>query len=675
MEKNKIFPCDDTTDVAPGSMFDEATRFDRLWQAWEKVWRNQGGSGGDGMTLAQFAASAQNRVSALSRKLRGGRYRVSPCRRVYIPKPSGGVRPLDIPSIVDRVAQGAVAMTLMPVLEREMEDASFAYRPGRSVAQAVQRVASHRRDGFRWVVDGDIVRFFERVPHDRLIEQIERHVDDGRLVDLVALWLENASPEGIGLPQGSPLSPLLANLYLDLVDEQIKGRGVRLVRFADDFVLLCKSEDGARGALEKMSALLDEHGLELHRDKTRIVPFDQGFRFLGHIFVRSMVWREVIGDETPSEDAIAAAERAIADAKAADDAARESREEDTEARPPRGRWAVRQRVLYAVEPGRNLTAKGDSFVVMDGEAKVLELPFAQVDRIEVGPGVYLDVGALDLAASSDTRLCRVDGRGRILGQWHGRDAGRTRLHLAQAAAVNSPVRRVELAREIASGRVFNQRALLRRLNRKMKNADLDKIAVKLGRCHRKFRNQDLTVQQIMGIEGEAASYYWPGLGICLGMEWRFGGKRARRNGNDPVNILLDCMAGMLTRDIEIAIERAGLHAGFSVLHEPGEHDEATLAFDLAEEFRGPVAEASVMANIGRGGLTPDLFAQDKMGWRIVRGGWPVIIRTYETWIARSIVDPDTGEKVLWRTLFERQACRFAEACVTGGAYVPYAMDY
>lgn len=82
-----------------------------------------------------------------------------------------------------------------------------------------------------------------------------------------------------------------------------------------------------------------------------------------------------------------------------------------------------------------------------------------------------------------------------------------------------------------------------------------------------------------------------------------------------------------------------------------------------------------MANIGRGGLTPDLFAQDKMGWRIVRGGWPVIIRAYETWIARSIVDPDTGEKVLWRTLFERQACRFAEACVTGGAYVPYAMDY
>jgi CRISPR-associated protein Cas1 len=601
---------------------------------------------------------------------------VSPYRRVYIPKSSGGVRPLDIPSIVDRVAQGAVAMTLMPVLEREMEDSSFAYRPGRSVAQAVQRVASHRRDGFRWVVDGDIVRFFERVPHDRLIELLERHVDDSRLVDLIALWLENASHEGVGLPQGSPLSPLLANLYLDLVDEQIEGRGVRLVRFADDFVLLCKSADGARGALEKMSALLDEHGLELHQDKTRIVPFDQGFRFLGHVFVRSMVWREVIGDETPSEDVIAEAERAISAAQAADETAQQAGGAvDDEAKPPRGRWAVRQRVLYAVEPGRNLTAKGDSFFVMDGEAKVLELPFGQVDRIEVGPGVSLDVEALDLAAASDTRLCRVDGRGRTLGQWHGRDGGRTRLHLAQAAAVNDTARRVELAREIAKGRVFNQRALVRRLNRKLKDADMDKVAVMLGRCHRKFRRQDLTVQQIMGIEGEAASYYWPGLGICLGMEWRFGGKRARRNGNDPVNILLDCMAGMLTRDIEIAIERAGLHAGFSVLHEPDEHDEATLAFDLAEEFRGPVAEACVMTNIGRGALTPDLFAQDNMGWRIVRGGWPVIIRTYETWIGRSIVDPVTGDSVLWRTLFERQARRFAEACVSVGQYVPYKMDY
>lgn len=669
------FMRDSGKDTPAGSLFDQATRFDQLWLAWEKVWRNQGGSGGDGVSLQQFASTAQNRVSALSHKLRNGRYKVSPCRRVYIPKSSGGVRPLDIPSIVDRVAQGAVAMTLMPVLEQEMEDASFAYRPGRSVAQAVQRVASHRRDGFRWVVDGDIVRFFERVPHDRLIELVERHVDDARLVDLVALWLENASQDGVGLPQGSPLSPLLANLYLDLVDEQIEGRGVRLVRFADDFVLLCKSQEGAHGALERMRALLDEHGLELHPDKTRIVPFDQGFRFLGHVFVRSMVWREVIGDDTPSDDAIVEAERAIAAAKLADDAALPGGQENDEAVTPRGRWAVRQRVLYAVEPGRKLTAKGDSFLVMDGEAKVLELPFAQVDRIEVGPGVALDVEALDLAAASDTRLCRVDGRGRMLGQWQGRDGARTRRQLGQAVAVTNPVRRLELAREIAKGRVFNQRALVRRLNRKMKSADLDKLAVVLGRCYRKFRKRDLTIQQFMGIEGEAASYYWPGLAKCLGTEWRFGGKRARRNGNDPVNILFDCMAGMLIRDIEIAIERAGLHAGFSVLHEPDEHDEATLAFDLAEEFRGPVAEACVMTNIGRGGLTPDLFAQDNMGWRIVRGGWPVIIRSYETWIARSIVDPTTGEAVLWRTLFERQARRFAEACETGSAYVPYAMDY
>lgn len=667
----------DEKNIQPGSMFDAATRFDCLWVAWEKVFRNHGSAGGDGMRMETFANRAENRVSVLSHKLRNGRYKPSPIRRVYIPKPTGGVRPLDIPSIVDRVAQGAVAMTLMPVFEKEMEDSSFAYRPGRSVAQAVQRVASHRRNGYTWVVDGDIVKFFEQVPHDGVIDRVESLVDDTRLVDLIALWLEAASPDGLGLPQGSPLSPLLANLYLDQVDEQIEQRGVRLVRFADDFVLLCKSEQAARGAMDQMAEMLGEHGLEMHRDKTRIVPFDQGFRFLGHVFVRSMVWREVMGDETPGEDIIVEAERAIAAAREADEAEEDKPIDliDQAERGPRGRWAVRQRVLYAVEPGRQVSAKGDSVFVKDGEATVLQLPHQQLDRIEVGPGVGIDVDALDLAAASSIEICRVDGRGRLLGRWRGREGCKARLHLAQAAIVNNPLHRVEFARIIAAGRVFNQRSLVRRLNRKLKKPEMDAAAVKLGRTLRKFRKNDLSVQQIMGHEGEAAALYWPSLALCVDKSWHFSGKRARRNGNDPVNILFDCMASMLLRDIEVAIERVGLHSGFSVLHEPDEGEEATLAFDLIEEFRGPIAEACVMTSIGRGAFTSDLFAQDNMGWRIVRGGWPVIIRAYETWIARSILDPASGESVYWRTLFERQAYRFADACLGGNTYKPYLMDY
>lgn len=654
------------------NLFERASRFDTLWRAWERVRANNGAAGGDGVSCDRFAVRAENSISRLSHALRHGLYRPAPVRRVEIPKRSGGTRPLDIPSIVDRVAQGAVAATIGPVVDAELEDSSYAYRPGRSVAQAIQKIASLRRQGFQWVVDGDIVRYFERIPHDRLLSILDRHLSDERLVDLVGIWLEQHSPVGVGIPQGSPLSPLLANLYLDGVDEAIEGKGIRLVRFADDFVILCRDQDLANTALERMRLLLAQNGLELHPEKTRLVSFDQGFRFLGHVIVRSMVWKEVGLDDTPTADVVEATERVLAAALAGPTS--EDAEASLPAEEARGRWSPRRRVLYLVEPKRRLATDGDHFVVLDGEARIHDLPCGRVDRIEIGPAVDIDIDALDLGARSDTEIVRVDGRGFTLGRWVGNAPGNAERHLRQAAAVLDERRRAEIASGFVSGRIFNQRVLLKRLDRDRRHPDHEAVAMRLGRLARKTEKLPMPVASLMAHEGEAAALYWKMLGSLVGAPWSIDGRRRRRVGADPFNVVLDVYSSMLLRDCRSALERAGLHPGYAFLHSADVGEDA-LSWDLAEEFRAPVVEAGAAAAFSRKVLRDGAFEQSPNGYRLTREGWKAAIRHFEGWLQRPIMDPLDGERTFWRGLVDRQAERLAAAIESAGAYQPYHMDY
>ena len=659
-------------EVEAGSLFDRATRWETLHQAWEKVRANNGAAGGDGVTIERFAKGAEGRLSRLSHEVRNGRYRPAPARRVHIPKVDGGVRPLDIPAVIDRVLHAAVAATLTPVLDAEFEDSSFAYRPGRSVAQAVARVAALRRAGYTHVVDGDIVRYFERIPHDRLLLRLEQHVDDPMLIDLIGVFLEHHSHMGLGVPQGSPLSPLLANLYLDSVDEAIEGHGVRLVRFADDFLLLCKGEVAARDAREDMADLLAGEGLEMHAGKTRLVSFDQGVRFLGHVFVRGMIWKEVLADDTPPEDAIAAAEQLNA---AAPDAP--AQEAEDEAPVPRGRYAPRQRVVYMVEPGRKLTAEAESFVVQEPDgAEIARMAHRRVDRIEVSTACDVDGAALDLAGATDTTIVRVDGFGRCMGQWSPLADGRAARQLAQAGHVLDAAKRVALARILVEGRIQSQRTHLKRMTRGKPDADVATAAPKLKRMARwALLHPKLdTIPALMGKEGEAAAVYWPLIARQVGDAALFRGNRRRRIGADPFNVALDVLCSFLARDLSVVVRRVGLHPGFGVLHTADDGAEA-LVYDLMEEFRAPVAEACALALFGRRALTKASFSQWGETWRLTREGFAATVRGYETWLAHPVQGQRSGVDMLWRGVFEEQAHAFAAHCEGGADYQPYRMDF
>jgi CRISP-associated protein Cas1 len=268
-------------------LIDEAT----LAAGWRRVRRNRGGPGGDGQEPRHFARQLDRNIGRLSRELAEGSYRPGPLRVSRIPKADGGMRLLAVPSVRDRVAQTAAVIALAPVLEARMSAASFAFRAGLSVEQAAALVTFYRLRGLKWAVDGDIVDFFPSLLHAPLLALLAHAVGCRRMCALAALWLSGFSRAGRGLPQGSPLSPLLSNLALSPVDRLIDCKRVRLVRYADDFLLMTRTREQAEAAAVHMAALIRPLGLTLNREKTRIAHLDEGIRFLGYRFERDRLAR------------------------------------------------------------------------------------------------------------------------------------------------------------------------------------------------------------------------------------------------------------------------------------------------------------------------------------------------------------------------------------------------
>ena len=263
-----------------------------LRRAWLAVRANKGGPGVDGMTLARFERQLEDELLTLVTAIAEERYRPQAVRRILLPKRSGGLRPIAIWTIRDRVVQRALYEALLPKCERHFLPCSLGYRPGRGVEDAVKMVIKARKAGQLWVVDADIRECFDHIRTGPLLRVLAGWVPDQRLVRLTKLFLKarviggaSGKPEMAGASQGSILSPLLCNVYLHTFDEAIsKKPGWILVRFADDFVILTKRKEEAHAAKRKAASVLGKLGMKLHPEKTQIVPFEQGFKFLGMFF-------------------------------------------------------------------------------------------------------------------------------------------------------------------------------------------------------------------------------------------------------------------------------------------------------------------------------------------------------------------------------------------------------
>lgn len=262
--------------------------------AWRKVKANKGAPGVDGQSIKRFTAKAEHYLSELSTALRDGTYRPQAVRRVEIAKDGGGTRPLGIPTLKDRIVQQAVRLVIEPIFEVAFCETSYGFRPGRGCHDALREVDRLIKDGNTHVVDADLKSYFDTIPHERLMAKVEERISDGRVLDLLRGWLTadilsdlGRSTPASGTPQGAVISPLLANIYLHDLDVTLCNHGYRMVRYADDFVVLCASPEQAEAALGTIRAWVDEAGLQLHPDKTHVgdcrLP-GQGFDFLGYRF-------------------------------------------------------------------------------------------------------------------------------------------------------------------------------------------------------------------------------------------------------------------------------------------------------------------------------------------------------------------------------------------------------
>jgi CRISPR-associated endonuclease Cas1/group II intron reverse transcriptase/maturase len=553
----------------------------------------------------------------------------------YLPPPlfglikttsSGGVRPLAIPPFFDRVLQRAVAQVLSPALEASQYRHSYGYRAGRSRFNARDAVQAASREGYRWVYESDIEDFFDSVDRGRLEVRLRALYGEDPLVDLLLAWMgqpvEYAGQtiaRRAGLPQGSPLSPAMANVMLDDFDSDMEVLGFKLIRFADDFVVLCKSPEQAAEAQRAAAASLAEHGLNLNPDKTRIVATGDGFRYLGYLFVNDMAV-DVAGhqletqgqpDIPPKSWLARLGERAAVPVGLPSPPALLPAGEGKGARDniaPSGVMPVVTAKIGAMdELGQLLCITGehatlsthaDRLRVERDEQILHDLPWSHLQAVVLFGNHTLTTPALQAALKNAVPVHFAGALGGYRGVlWTGRPAEPgCGLWLKQANLFADPALCLVLAKEIVAARVRHLRETLR----------LRGDTEAAGRLKTRLDNvalaQDLAA--LNGVEGAATREFFQAMTGLLPPEWQFNG-RNRQPPRDPANALLSFGYTLLNGYVETLLHADGLLPWLGFYHQAhGRH--ATLASDLMEPFRHLV-ERTVLSAIQRQELKPQDF--------------------------------------------------------------------
>jgi CRISP-associated protein Cas1 len=670
-----------------GAALRRALTRSQLLAAWGKVAGNRGMAGVDGVSVEDFAVNVQSRLDELRHSVLAGRYAAQPYLRLWLPRPGKAPRALAVPCVVDRVLQTAWALALMPLFEAEFEDCSFAYRQGRGVRQAVARIEALQREGYRWVVDADIEAFFDQIPHAPLLKAVSELVPhDPSALALLAHWLAVPVQDGAalqvperGVPQGLPVSPMLANLYLDHLDEALLHEDLALVRYADDFVILTKSRAHADAALELTKQTLAQLQLRLNDHKTRIVHLDDGLEFLGWQFVRSMAVPRAPGQadspreasyltpaaavapvagpgplperpapEVPAPEATAAplpeqlpAASLSLPAPATWDDAQQATEADTatfapeddDTAPPASQPPADalQRTLYVVEPGCELAKESERLVLRKGDSVLLEVPVLHVDQVVVFGQHPITAAALHLCLQRGVPVVLLSRLGRFVGRIDAEAGRHVRLLQAQVRAADKPELCLALAAQSVSAKLANSALVLARFARHRGLAPplaqaLGQAVVQLRRDRQRVKTAQ-TLDVLRGLEGQAARVYFARMRSLLGDAWGFTA-RQKQPPPDPVNAMLSLGYTLLYHSVAGLLQARGLNAHLGFLHAAG-GEHMALASDVMEEFRSVVVDALVLDWCLNGKVSPADFSTSPDGCALSADATRRFIRAYE----------------------------------------------
>jgi len=694
--------------ATPLPLLDRALLDDSLLAGWERVRDNAGGPGVDGVTITQFGQDILKRLPALRQRVLGEHYSALPLRRIEMARPGKSPRILAVPCVADRVVQSAVTLTLSPLLDPGFEDFSFGYRPGRSVPRAVQRLCDARDSGLVWVAEADIQTCFDTIPWAALLQRLGDTLPDDSLLALIQHWLRlplqwadgHKTVRFRGVPQGSPLSPLLSNVFLDGLDKALSDGPWRAVRYADDFVITAASREDAQRGLQQAARWLKSAGLRLNLDKTRVVHVEQGFTFLGVRFQGKQISAVEPGaapwvlprankpgqkratprapnakqpdgskpqaDKTAPRSGSSSGSKPTAAVAATQPAAHRAAQPASQAvvaqgsavAPPAQPAAPRLRTLYLTEPGAYLHIDGERLLIGKGQDELASIPAEKVDQVVADTEGAVSFGALRLLLRHDATLLLTPGAsGEPAGVLVPMNGRQVQLRAAQFARLTDGSFRIEAARRIVQAKIANSRVLLRRYRRFRPEGDKGEDAA-LQRLHAQCA-QATTLDAVRGFEGAAARIHFDAFGTLLGPQWTFDA-RNRQPPKDPVNALLSYGYTILFHTVHTFILRRGLDPFVGALHAPRD-GHAALASDLMEPYRSLIVDAAVLRFLTQGGVTPDDFAPEEPGRLPVH-----IKRRYIAALEQKLASPvgrdGSGDDAMdWRRIIERDVNTWAAA--------------
>jgi CRISPR-associated protein Cas1 len=663
---------------------------EQLWEAWERVRENEGCAGADGVTVARFAERAHRLLPRLLERVNDGSYRPFPLLKIVVEKHPGSTatRTLLVPTVADRVLQTAVARHLSRSFEEEFLECSYGYRPGRSVDRAIARIRKCRELGYVYVVDADIHTFFDRVDIDLLLERLAERQPGETIMDLLRQWVRGCVWDGShlhpltrGIPQGSPVSPLLANFFLEDFDRELEKSGRKLIRYADDFLILARTPEDASQALAQSEQLLAQAHLELNREKTRIVDFAHGFRFLGALFEGDTIWVPWKNDRAKGRLLFMAPPLPLA------------MRTRFELPPPRGEMelalaaagattvsagppveGIERRpdvaYLYLTEQGSVLRKAGDRFLVEKDDEVLLDLPYHKLETVLLFGNIQVTTQALAELLEKGVNLSLFSRQGQYRGSLAPPRGKNIELRLAQFDCYRDGGRALGMARAVVQAKIANGAAVLARYRERNEvAADFEERVKGLETAVASCEGAT-TVAALDGVEGAAAHAYF---GLLMefnksGMNWP---GRQKHPSTDPLNALMSLTYTLLMHELTALAEGAGLDPYLGFLHQV-DYGRPSLALDLMEAFRHPVADRLVLTLVNREMLGSDDFHSggERPGVFLAPAAMKRFLAEYERWmLERPVVEGAAGPCFRDRLRSEVEA--LAAALRGGGPFAPY----